>query len=183
MVIPDFLTHYFHEAPFQTLSELDDDAVAETIAGISGVRELPFRLTHPEYLPRRRVIEQQMRSAFAQKGGSPRLVHPHYLILGRSPHWEAIGCKSLSIPLAHFDPDVISLTYTDSVYTFSPITLRGIEIPDRPHRRTVYRVEELESIVARFGLPPGYTNPDELFDTYIEAQVWDEDCLIPFRNA
>ncbi len=181
--LPDYLTHYFYEAPFRSLTALDASAAAAMIAELAKTRTLPFRLSCAEYLPRRRAIEAQMRAAFVAKGGRVALEHPHYLILGRSTHWEQQGARSLTIPLAHFDPDVVSITYTDSYYTFFPTTLRGIPIPVKPHRGMVYRLDDLGILVQEFGLPAGYSNPEEHFDVYIEAQVWDEDVVQPFCTA
>jgi len=49
--------------------------------------------------------------------------------------------------------------------------------------RAFSRVDELPTVVAQFALPPGSTNPDELFDVDIEADIWDEHALRLFRQA
>lgn len=173
-MISETLSHYYREAPFQTLSELSPADAAPLLFSLAGKRRLPYRLRHPEYLRRRRAIEQRMRRAFVEKGGQPRRQHPHYMILGRSTHWEILEPNVVTVPLAALKNDAVSFTYTDSFYTYSATTLRGIPIPAQPHRGKVYCLDELDELVAAFGLPPGYDDPDERFDLYIEAQIWDD---------
>jgi hypothetical protein len=43
-----------------------------------------------------------------------------------------------------------------------------------PHRRTVYQLDELDDALREHGWPPGYADPQEEFDVYVEAQVWDD---------
>jgi hypothetical protein len=105
------------------------------------------------------------------------------MILGRSPYWEKMEPNVVVVPLADFPPDIISFTYTDSFYAFSDATLRGRPIPLKPHRRTVYRLAELDYVVREFGMPPGYANPNEEFDVYIEAQIWDDQPLQEFLQT
>jgi hypothetical protein len=159
------------------LSDLAPGDVDDLVARLAEERTLPFRLTQTEYMPRRRKIEQRVRHEFVEKGGRPTRSNPHYMILGRSPYWEKVEPNVVVVPLSNFPPDVISFTYTDSYYTFSDATLRGRPIPPRPHRRTVYRLCELDDVVREFGMPPGYVNADEEFDVYIEAQIWDDQPL------
>lgn len=176
-MIPNYLTHYYRQSPFRTLSDLAPGDADDLVARLTEERSLPFRLTHAEYMPRRRQIEQQIRHAFVEKGGRPTRGNPHYMILGRSPYWEKMEPNVVVVPLAHFPSDIISFTYTDSFYTFSEATLRGRPIPLKPHRRTVYRLHELDEVVREFGMPPGYADVNEEFDVYIEAQIWDDQPL------
>ena len=114
---------------------------------------------------------------FVMRGGKPIRQSPLYFVFGDSPHWERLSDNALRVPLSSFHPDIISFTFSDSFYTFSDTTLRGIPIPATPHRCTVYMKQELFRIIDELGLPRGYSNPDEEFELYIEAQVWDDSPL------
>ena len=102
------------------------------------------------------------------------------MILGDSPLWERRSQNSVQIPLSSFNTDVVSFTYSDSYYAFAGTTLRGIPIPEAPHRAKLFVKDELSDIVKEFGLPPGYTDPDEQFDVYVEAQIWDDSPLAEY---
>lgn len=183
-VRPDFLTHYYRDVPFHTLSDLQDEQVTQTLQEISRQRELDFRLTRDEYLPRRRVIEAEMRAQFMQRGGKPARQAPHYAILGTfslyesDPHW-----RSVAVPLNEVPSDVLSFTFTDSFFAFSDRNLRGVAIPPRPYHRCVYRLEDLPGLNEEFGLPGERwrTEPDRVFDVYVEAQIWDDAAVEAFR--
>jgi hypothetical protein len=99
------------------------------------------------------------------------------MVLGDSPYWERAAQHRLRIPLSCFRSEIISFTFSDSFYAFSKTTLRGIPIPDAPHRATVFTKHDVERIVDDFGLPPGYADSEEPFDVYIEAQIWDDSPL------
>ena len=179
MMLPSFLYHYYREFPFLTLSDLSPAEVDELVGQLAEQRSLPFRLKQTQYMPYRRKVEQQVRLAFIQKGGRPTRENPHYMILGRSPHWEELEPHVVVVPLTKFSSDKISFTYTDSFYTFSDSTLHGRSIPKTPHHRTVYRMGDIHDVVRQYGMPPGYTDPNEEFDVYIEAQIWDD---VPLQN-
>jgi hypothetical protein len=51
---------------------------ARVLKEIARARELDLRLTHEEYLPRRRAIEAEMHSQFVRGGGTPSRESPHY---------------------------------------------------------------------------------------------------------
>jgi hypothetical protein len=105
------------------------------------------------------------------------------MILGRSALWEEKEPNAVAVPLRVFSCDIISFTYSDSFYTFSDKTLHGTLIPSALHRGRVYRLDELTDAVREFGMPPGYTNPTEEFDAYIEAQIWDDRPLWRYVQA
>jgi hypothetical protein len=63
------------------------------------------------------------------------------------------------------------------------LTRFGIELPALPHHGTVFRIEELEAVIAKYGLPAAL-EPDsydghqfENFEHYIEVQVWADDVV------
>jgi hypothetical protein len=181
--LPDHLTHYFRDAPFHTLSELDDATVAQVLDEVSRKQELEFRLTREEYLPRRREIEAEMRHQFITLGGAPLRASPHYAILGTFSLYEgAPAWRSVSAALSRIDSEALSFTFTDSYFNFSDANLRGIPIPPRPYHRRVYRLEDLPALIGKFGLPGERwrSEPDRIFDVYIEAQIWDDRALEAF---
>ena len=172
--IPDHLTHYYRVTPFKSLTELEPGDADDVVRVLAGERALPFRLTHPDYLARRREIEGGMRDLFARTGGEPQTDHPCYLILGRSSAWEQLEPRSIRIPLATIPDELLSFTFTDSFFAFSSHNLHGAEIPAQPFHRQVFRQSQLPELVAEFGLP-GIAPGDRLhplFDPYVEAQLW-----------
>ena len=183
VTIPETLTHYFNEIPFQTLSDQPAESRASIIANMQRTGNVPYRLTHCEYLPRRLRIEDQMHTAFVAQGGRPKRKHPHYLVLGRSPIWEKMTTNQIELPIHSIPSNVISFTLTDSFYTFSPTTLRGIVIPPKPHRQRIYTLESLKMAIEEHGMPPGYEDQTEEFDTYIETQIWDDEPLETFIDT
>ncbi len=177
--LPETLTHYYRKVsrPFRTLSELAAERAADVINELSRKEPLPRRLTTPDYLPRRRQIEQTMRDQFVSKGGRPDRHTPHYMILGTWSHWEQEdGFDSVAIPLSAFDPEVISFTYPDSWVSFAGVMLSGEPLPRFPYHGQVYRLDELEPLVAEHDLPGERWRIEEnrRMETYIEAQIWND---------
>jgi len=180
---PDRLTHYYRDVPFHTLSDLDEKSAARVIEQVGKTRELEFRLTRDDYLPRRREIEAEMRLQFVRQCGRRVRESPHYAVLGTfslydgDPDW-----KSVSAPVADIASDVLSFTFTDSFFAFSNTNLRGVAIPLRPFHRRIYRLEDLPALVEEFGLPGERwrDEPERVFDVYVEAQIWDDAPLALF---
>jgi hypothetical protein len=174
--IPDFLSHYYEAAhgPFRNLSDLppaEAEAIMDRIRRAGGV----FASRRAaDYLAIRRDLEDQVRRRFVAKGGRPRRLRPHYMILGACPwllNWYQAG-RELRIPLAAFDPAVVSFTYGD--------TFPAMRYPDgKPYRGQVYTLAELPGLVAAYGLPQAWNADGQGGpERYIEAQVWDEPPLI-----
>lgn len=183
--IPDHLTHYYRDEPFRSLTDLDADRAAAVVRSLADDHELPFRLTQPHYLPRRREIESEMRALFIRKGGAPRSERPSYLILGPSKVWAQLEPRAVRVVLDDVPDDVLSFTFTDSFFCFCSENLRGIPIPPQPFHNQVFRRGELTELVAEFGLPgiaPGPTL-HAIFDPYIEVQLWCSPTEIPVAHA
>jgi hypothetical protein len=183
--LPEFLTHYYRDQPFRSLSHITPEACDIVLANIAQNRSLDFRLTRADYLPRRRHIEQLMRDQFIAKAGRPKLPAPHYAILGTfSPYEDDPEQRSITIPVNAFRSNTLSFTFTDSFFAFSETNLRGIRIPSRPYHRQVFHLEELPALVDEHGLPGDRWRTDESrrFDVYIEAQIWDETPLKPYLH-
>ena len=184
--LPDFLTHYYIDKPFRSLSHLPFVAVSKVLADISSTRRLDFRLTREEYIPRRNQIERQMRALFIEKGGQPILQAPHYAVLGTfSLYEEDVAYRTVTIPITTLATHTVSFTFTDSYFAFSDANLRGVRIPPRPYHRQVFRLDELPGLVAEYGLPGERwrTEDQRRFDVYIEAQIWDVEPLRPYLDA
>jgi hypothetical protein len=173
--IPDFLSHYYEAAhgPFRNLSDLP---LAEAEARLERIRqagEVFASRRAADYLAIRRDLEDQVRQRFVAKGGRPRRLRPHYMILGACPwllSWYKEG-RELRIPLGAFDPAVVSLTYGD---TFPAMRYRD----GRPYRGQVYTLAELPGLVAAYGLPQEWNSDGQGGpERYIEAQVWDDEPL------
>lgn len=81
--IPDFLCHYYEAAdgPFRNLSDLP---VQEAEMVLERIRCFASQRTD-DYLTVRRGLEEHVRVLFTAKGGSPKRIRPHYLIVGASP--------------------------------------------------------------------------------------------------
>ena len=87
MRMPDFLSHYYEKSagPFSNLSMLPIEQAEEILAEIrrNGNRFASQRSS--AYLSKRLALETKIKRLFEEKGGQPKLTHPHYLILGSSP--------------------------------------------------------------------------------------------------
>jgi hypothetical protein len=123
-----------------------------------------------DYMRRRFALEDKIRASFERKGGRPKLVRPHYLILGTCPWlktWYVDG-QELQIMLDSIPESCVSFTYGDS---FPAMNYND----GKPYRGQVYTRNELTQVIERYGLPQDW-NPDGKGgpERYIEAQVWDD---------
>lgn len=170
--LPDFLSHYYEAAqgPFRSLSTLPPAEAECVLEAIRQRGETFASRRAADYLTIRRELEERVRALFIAKGGMPVLARPHYLILGACPwllSWYGNG-QELRVPLARFDPVIVSFTYGD---TFPAMRYND----GRPYRGQVYTLAELPELVRMFGLPQAW-NADGAHgpDRYIEAQVWSD---------
>lgn len=175
--LPDFLTHYYRETPFRSLTHLTDEEAAVVVDGLDCSSAADFRLTQPQYLRLRREVESKMRRLFVDKGGRPELEAPHYAVLGTAGVYEDDPrSRKLRLPLDAFEPALLSFTFTDSFFAFHDRNLRGVSIPKRPYHRQVFGIDELPALIDQYGWPGDRWKhePDRRFDVYIEAQIWRE---------
>jgi hypothetical protein len=177
--IPDFLTHYFRNRPFQSLTELPPETMDRVLTRLAETRDLPRRLRSSFYFEERHRIEETMFRQFVAKGGRPERREPHYAILGESEIWAGIEPRSIRLPLAVIPTDVISFTWTDSWAAYVDHDLRGNPIPRKPAYGMVYRLEELARLFEEFGWPGERwkTDAEWQHDVYVEAQIWSDDPL------
>jgi len=177
-IVPDFLSHYYEAAngPFRNLSDLSHDQAKKLLdqPRPAGVTFASKRAA--DYLTIRRRLEEQVRDRFIARGGKPERLSPHYMILGACPwvkSWYQDG-RELRIPLASFDPSIVSFTYGD--------TFPAMRYEDgKPYPKQVYTLADLPAVVREYGSPQEWNSTGALApDRYIEAQVWDDLPLKPF---
>jgi hypothetical protein len=171
-MIPDFLTHYYEKSagPFSNLSMLPLEQAEQILEEIrrNGNRFASQRAN--DYLQKRFVLEDKIRALFTAKGGRPKLMRPHYMILGACPwlkNWYVDG-QEVQIKLVSIPEHCVSFTYGDS--------FPAMNYDDgKPYRGQVYTRNELEEVTERYGLPQVW-NPDGKGgpERYIEAQIWDD---------
>ena len=175
------LTHYYHkdDAPFQSLSSLDEDKALKVISDLgdrTGLAYRRFKDPH-SYLKRRRETESWLRHEFVQKGGRPISKYPHYFVVEQA-RWieEAYDDQShkIQIPISAFSPEHISFTYTDSMvsYWLQSQTDKVYYHPE--YHGQVFLLEEIINIIDKFGIPDEEWRTDEArrYNLFIEAQIW-----------
>ena len=185
VTIPDYVTHYYSGLPFRTLTELTEEQCLTVIAGMGPQENLPRRLKSDFYFRERRRYEGLMREQFLGKGGRPKRRVPHYAILGESEIWAKIRPSAIRVPLASIPETAISFTYTDSFANYVDKDLDGNLIPRKQPYEMLYRREELPLLFERWGWPGDRwkTEPDWAHDLYVEAQIWDDEPLLPFFTS
>jgi hypothetical protein len=171
-VVPKVLSHYYEKAngPFRNLSDLPREQAEEIMVAIRKMGNSFASKRTSDYLAIREELEARVRQLFIAKGGQPKRMRPHSMILGKSrwlKSWYQHG-EEICIPLAQFAPDSVSFTYGD---LFPSMRYQD----GKPYRGQVYLMAELEGLIRQFGLPQdwnadGQSGPDR----YIEAQVWDD---------
>jgi hypothetical protein len=177
-LIPDYLSHYYETAvgPFRNLSDLPSDKAEAIMDEIRSDGALFASQRSADYLEIRQDLEASVRQLFIDKGGKPIRTRPHYMILGSCrwlKDWYLEGME-LRIPLANFEPGIVSFTYGD--------TFPAMRYEDgKAYRKQVYTLAELPELVRLYGLPQEW-NPDGKRgpDRYIEAQIWADAPLQPY---
>lgn len=173
MGLPSYVTHYYFEEPFRTISGLSQDALKDVLLKVQRSRKVPNRLTSASYLERRARYEARMYAQFCAKGGQPEIAYPYYFVLGEADVADILGPHSISLPLGNIPSEWLSFTYTDSWPAYEATTLRG-DPPRKPQYEQVYRKEELPHLIEIYGWPGDrYTyGTGQRFDVSVEAQLW-----------
>jgi hypothetical protein len=174
MLVPDYLTYFFRQgqAPFQTICDLDEHEAQAILDN-----DILWR-GDGTYLAHRKQHERLLREKFIAKGGRPARQHPIYMILGDSPagphdlHLEY--AYKIILPISIFSPDDLSFTYPDSLYQVPLDDLDRLYL-DRDPNPTVYRLEEIERVIATYRV-------FAINQHYIEAQVWNDGPTRPFAD-
>lgn len=182
MIIPDYITHYYlaDRQPFLSLSELDiekDNSVFVELLNRHQTDPSYRRRYGKNYLDIRKTIEDNLRSHFVKRGGKPTKKYPVYFVLGESIWFKCLNQKhsEIKIPIKGLNPATVSFTYPDSYVAFTSKT--------KPYHGKVFLLTELESVIAKYGLPADDTsaNYDSYwtrdFEKYIEFQVWEDEII------
>ena len=170
--MPQKIYHYYEKkiGPFINLSDLPLEKANMIMDDIRQKGDSFVAQRTPDYLVKRFMLKDKARELFISKGGKPERLRPHYLTLGSCMNefktlWFK-ECKELEIPLSAISSGAVSFTYGD--------LFPCMYAPDnKPWRRQVYTLEEIESVVEKYGLPQEW-NPDgkQGIVRYIEAQLW-----------
>lgn len=183
----DFITHYYNtdNPPFLSLSALPEHKAIEIMKSLYDDTPYGERFKHPaQYLAKRKMAEQWVRSGLIAKGGKPKAHYPIPAVLGTSkwivknaPDPEKHG--EIQIPLSVFTKDDISFTYPDSMISY----WFGLEKPEaffHPDLHgIIFTLPEILSIVEQKGMPEEDwdTKLTEQLAPYIEAQIWNHALL------
>ena len=191
----DYLTHAYRKGadPFESLSALSDMEAIHRMKDLYVEGALFWeRFKDPaQYLQVRRQVEQWLRREFIAKGGKPQAPYPIYMILGRSK-WiqtmlDAVSLATtieMRVPLCIFTEWDVSFTYPDSMVSFMLDHQRDSEYYLPEYHGQVFTLAEIRSIVEANGLP-GYkwgTNLPSHLANYIEAQVWNHEPLLAYKE-
>lgn len=172
--LPANLTHNYdpEREPFRNVCALSEGE-AERV--LDEIRAGGRRNLKPDYLPRRLTTEAWLRAERTRKLGRPRLTHPIYCFLGDTDWVDAGRPRSIRIPLAAFEREAVTFTYPDSMASLPLATLDAHLEDRRPYHGHVFTLDEIEEVVAAFGLlGEGRGQAASRYDTFIEAQVWDD---------
>ncbi len=184
LAIPTYITHYYVERPFLSLTELNARERARVISGLHFPEEDP-RLRSAFYFEQRLRYESVMYEQFRAKGGQPARRRPHYAVLGESEIWAKITKQSLRIPLSNIPSGQMSFTYTDSWPTYVDRDLEGKVIPRKRQYGMLFRLEELGALFREYGWPGDRwkTETEWEHDLYVEAQIWSDEPLAGYVAA
>ncbi len=189
------LIHFYKKGaePFRTLSSLPQEEAIQIMQALYVEGSVFWeRFKDPaDYLKERLRIEQKLRKLFISKGGRPRDPSPIYMILGRTRWLQAAAdavtlatTAEIQVPLSLFQEGEISFTYPDSMVSFWLADLKDAEYYLPEYHGKVFTLPEIRSIVETNGLPGetwGNKLPENLAN-YIEAQVWNREPLVEFKQ-
>ena len=185
------LYHYYENSlpPLRSITSLPFEKAVELLR--SHQAEDPNR-THPNiewFLTRRYEMEKKVRDRFIDIGGKPINDAPVYCTLGANEGmktWFREGAH-LRIPISSIDLDAVSFTYGDTFPVFNPALNTGEEWWGQ-----VYRYDGILRLIDQYGFPedPVYDSIHGIFPKdkpinqylkYIEAHVWSDEVLNPYR--
>ncbi|WP_422366068.1 hypothetical protein [Pelagibius sp.] len=180
--LPDVITHNYDpdRGAFRNICNLPPWE-AETI--LSEIRNTTQSSPKENYLRRRLRTERWLYAERTRKCGKPYLKHPIYFFLGDfADGRDPARPESLVLPLASLPPEVLTFTYPDSMASL-PLATEAMHSDDRkPYHGQVFTLAEIKAVVAQFGVPSshGLTAAPDVYDRFIEVQVWDDRPLRQF---
>lgn len=184
-MIPNILTHYYlsDRKPFLNLSDLEGEELQKVLNDLKGAGSK--RVFGKKYMELRKRTETRLRELFIEAGGVPKRKSPHYFVLGNSYWFKNLSenSKKIEIPISYFSSNSISFTYPDSFVSMGFMPDFGIEVEEMPYHNKVFKIDELDKIISKYGLPKDdrslkyedYEN--KKFEKFIEVQVWDDSPL------
>ena len=176
VAFPDVLTHNY-DPTRGVAKNLCNLPHAQAEALLDDIRVSGKRAIKTNYLKRRLVTEDWLIAARHEKLGRTHLKRPIYFFLGNfADGKDPSRPASLVMSLDAFDPDVLTFTYPDSMASLPLATEEKHAAHRRPYHGQVFTLAEIKAVVAQFGLPGrgGRSEPAALYDSFIEAQVWDD---------
>lgn len=170
MHIPDFITHYNRGAPFRSMTSVSLDERAIVINGLNEKNAWGLsRFKDPDYLARRRVVENLLKAKFISKGGKPTLSNPIYFFLGRSRRFEEHKSNiGYTVSLRDLPAGSISFSYGDSLLAYNEEYRRQAgERYQNPLCTDLFSLEELQDLFSHRNFPKDAP-------LHIEAHLWME---------
>jgi hypothetical protein len=179
----DHLTHYYrkNKQPFESMSYLSDDEAESVGKALFEENSKAFKRFRkfPTYWPRRRKTDQWVRSEFKKKGGIPVEPYPQYMVLGKSSYISELGGDEgyveLQIPLAEFNMEEVSFTYSDCMVSMWLLEEQKEKDYYNPELHgKVFTLPEILNVVKTHGIPNREWEIDSTksFDFFVEAQIW-----------
>jgi hypothetical protein len=167
------VTHNFHpdRGAFRNVCDLPLDDAEQIIAAI---RSEGHAYRKPNYLSRRRRVEEWLIAERSRKLGSTPLLRPIYFFLGNmADNSDLSRPASMVLPLSSFDVSAITFTFPDSMTSCPP--LRDTKPPTDPRLGQVFTLDEIKEVVALHGFPdPSVPREVRGADAFIEMQLWDD---------
>lgn len=126
-----------------------------------------------------RGTPELLRQLFVDRGGRPQRAAPHYFVLGQSPWFErlAVGMRLIRVLLDALPSELTSATVPDSFTAMGFGDRFGYPADPKPYHGRVYLLDELDDVIAQFGLPsPSWEHNHENWlewpeSAYIEVQL------------
>jgi len=191
----DILAHLYKRGtvPFQSICALSDEEAIDTMRALYREGSVFWeRFKEPaDYLQLRKQVEAWVRQEFIAKGGQPQAAYPIYMVWGRSKWMETMldattlaTTVEIQVPLSLFHENTISFTYPDSMVSFLLNIERNPAYYLPEYHGQVFTYAEMRTILETKG-QPGYKWGTELpsdMANYIEAQVWDHEPLLAYRQ-
>jgi len=173
---PEIITHNYDAARGigKNICHLSD-AAAERF--LDEIRAIGGRRIRPNYLRRRRHVEDWLIAERRKKLGMTPLDRPIYFFLGDFADGKDLSRPhSLVMKLSAFRPDSLTFTYPDSMASL-PLGTREEHLACRQaYHGHVFTLSEIKAVMAKFGLRADRLNDDArlAYDKFIEVQVWDD---------
>lgn len=192
----DYLIHLYKRGttPFRSLSSLSDTDAIDLMQALYMEGSVFWeRFKEPAgYLQLRKQVEEWLRRAFIAKGGQPQAAYPIYMAWGRSKWMQTMldtttlaTTVEIQVPLSALSESVVSFTYPDSMVSFLLNMERNPEYYLPAYHGQVFTYPEMRAIIETQGLPGygwGTELPSEMAN-YIEAQVWDHEALLAYKQV